>query len=41
MRFVRQIHPISRDIDPWQVYADVQFASHPARPYLALNFVTS
>jgi riboflavin-specific deaminase-like protein len=41
MGSVRQIHPVSRDIEPRQIYADAQFAPRPDRPYLALNFVTS
>ncbi len=41
MALVRQLHPVSRDIDPGDIYADVAFPALPDRPYLALNFVTS
>ena len=41
MAFVRQLHPISRDVDPHTIYADVEFPPREDRPYLALNFVTS
>jgi riboflavin-specific deaminase-like protein len=41
MAFVRQLHPVSRDVDPREIYADVEFPARSDRPYVALNFVTS
>ena len=38
---VRQLHPISQDVDLRQTYRDLDFPVRPDRPYLALNFVTS
>jgi 2,5-diamino-6-(ribosylamino)-4(3H)-pyrimidinone 5'-phosphate reductase len=41
MALVRQIFPITRDLDPRTLYTDLDFSPPGDRPFLVLNFVTS